>query len=53
MIENLSEIIVNSKEEILEIIRIGNSTRTTHSTASNEGSSRSHAICSIILIEND
>lgn len=34
---------------MFEQIEYGHSVRTTHSTASNDTSSRSHAICSIII----
>ena len=34
-----------NEEEMLEIIDFGHSERTTHSTAANDSSSRSHAIC--------
>ncbi|KRX02258.1 P-loop containing nucleoside triphosphate hydrolase [Pseudocohnilembus persalinus] len=40
-----------SPEEMFTIIEFGNNIRTTHSTTSNDESSRSHAVCQIILKE--
>lgn len=44
-IHGLSESFVSSEEQILNLINLGNSVRTTHATKSNDTSSRSHAIC--------
>lgn len=49
----LEEKQVNSPEELDEIVNKGNSERTTHNTVTNETSSRSHAICNIILKEKN
>ena len=45
----LKEIPVNSEDELFSAINKGNSIRATHNTITNETSSRSHAICNIIL----
>ena len=42
---------IASEEDMIELISFGNSVRTTHKTAMNEESSRSHAICQICLYE--
>ena len=44
-IHGLREQFVQSEEEILDLITLGNKTRTTHATKANDTSSRSHAIC--------
>ena len=49
----LEEKSVNSPDEMEELINRGNAERTTHNTVTNETSSRSHAICNIIIKEND
>lgn len=49
----LEEKQVNSPEELDDIVNKGNSERTTHNTVTNETSSRSHAICNIILKEKN
>ena len=46
-VSGLEERIASSEEEMNEIIEFGHSERTTHSTAANDTSSRSHAICQI------
>ncbi len=43
----LEERVASNEEEMNEIIEFGHSERTTHSTAANDTSSRSHAICQI------
>ena len=48
-VQGLVEHTASSKEELLQMIDYGSSVRTTHSTTSNEDSSRSHAICQITL----
>ena len=50
-IYGLKEILVNSKDELLLLIKKANSIRATHNTITNETSSRSHAICIIALKE--
>lgn len=42
---------VKSPEEMIELIQFGSSVRQTHATASNDTSSRSHAVCTIRLYE--
>ena len=46
-VSGLEERIANTEKAMLEIIEFGHSVRTTHSTAANDTSSRSHAICQI------
>lgn len=48
-VQGLVENSVNSVEEMLNVIDYGHSVRTTHATTSNDTSSRSHAICQIIV----
>jgi len=48
-IPGLVERNVDSMESMLELIEYGNSVRTTHQTVSNDTSSRSHAVCQILL----
>lgn len=50
-IQGLVEHPVGSSEEMLNVIEYGHSARTTHATTSNDTSSRSHAICQIIIRE--
>lgn len=52
-IAELLEVRVHSAEEMLNVIEVGNQNRTTHATESNEESSRSHAICQVILKKYD
>lgn len=47
----LEERQVESPEEMEDMINQGNGERTTHNTVVNETSSRSHAICNIVLKE--
>jgi kinesin family protein 2/24 len=47
----LEEIKVENPEEMRNVIELANSIRTTHNTVTNETSSRSHAICNIIVRE--
>ena len=51
-VQGLVEHVAGTKEELLQMIDYGNSVRTTHSTTSNEDSSRSHAVCQITLRQN-
>jgi kinesin family protein 2/24 len=48
----LEERSANTPQEMMDIIDLGNSIRTTHNTVTNETSSRSHAICNVIEIKN-
>jgi len=50
-IYGLQEIIAETPDEMRMIIDKGNSVRTTHNTVTNATSSRSHAICNIIIKE--
>ena len=44
---------MQSEQEILDLINLGNSIRTTHATKANDTSSRSHAICQIKVQEEE
>jgi len=48
-VTGLTESEVQSAAEFLELIHAGNQARTTHTTEANDTSSRSHAICQIML----
>jgi len=48
-IAGLTERAVGSPDEMLQCIELGNSLRTTHATAINRDSSRSHAVCAVFL----
>ena len=52
-IYGLQEIYAGSPDEMRMIIDKGNSIRTTHNTVTNATSSRSHAICNIIIKEKN
>ena len=52
-IQGLVEHLAKNKDELLQMIDYGNSVRTTHATTSNEDSSRSHAICQIVVKQKD
>ena len=49
IVPDLCEFIVNSIEELIKLIALGNSRRTMGSTNSNQFSSRSHAILQIAV----
>ena len=49
VINGITEIITNSGEHILSILKKGNKNRTTEATNANQTSSRSHAILQIIV----
>ena len=49
IINGITEIIVNSGEHILSILKKGNKNRTTEATNANQTSSRSHAILQIVV----
>ena len=49
IINNVTEIITNSSEDILNLLKMGNKNRTTEETNANETSSRSHAILNIMV----
>lgn len=48
-VTGLEETEITDPEKFHEIVNAGNSARTTHMTEANDTSSRSHAICQIIL----
>lgn len=50
-IAGLKEVFVDNDDHILELIKQGNSVRTTHATKANDTSSRSHAITQIKIQE--
>ena len=52
-IYGLQEMLAESPDEMRMIIDKGNSIRTTHNTVTNATSSRSHAICNIIIKEKN
>lgn len=45
----LEEKLITSPDEMEDMINKGNNERTTHNTVTNETSSRSHAVCNIII----
>jgi kinesin family protein 2/24 len=49
VVGDLEELEVQSAEDMAAVIDMGNQNRTTHATESNDVSSRSHAICQIVL----
>jgi kinesin family member 2/24 len=51
-IAGLEELIATTADSMLGIIELGNKNRTTHATESNDVSSRSHAICQIVIRNN-
>lgn len=53
VIQGLYEKEVNSEQALLETIEFAFDQRTTHSTSSNDTSSRSHAICQILIKSGD
>ena len=50
-VAGLKEVFVDNDDHILELIKQGNSVRTTHATKANDTSSRSHAITQIKIQE--
>ena len=52
-IYGLQEIYAGTPDEMRMIIDKGNSIRTTHNTVTNATSSRSHAICNIVIKEKN
>lgn len=53
VVVGLQEVECADESALLDVISRGNSSRTTHSTEVNEGSSRSHAICEVSLRTRD
>mmetsp|Transcript_19887 Transcript_19887/g.54842 ORF Transcript_19887/g.54842 Transcript_19887/m.54842 type:complete len:601 (-) Transcript_19887:173-1975(-) len=52
IVAGLSERQANDPSELLKLLAEGNNARTTHTTEANDTSSRSHAICQIMLRDN-
>jgi len=52
-ITGLKEVEATDTAAFLELLETGNEARTTHTTEANDTSSRSHAICQILLRERD
>lgn len=48
-VTGLTELPASTPEELMSILQAGNLERTTHVTEANDTSSRSHAICQIVL----
>mmetsp|Transcript_6322 Transcript_6322/g.8536 ORF Transcript_6322/g.8536 Transcript_6322/m.8536 type:complete len:592 (-) Transcript_6322:506-2281(-) len=53
VVSGLEEFESNDPEEFFALVDAGNRKRTTHSTEANDTSSRSHAICQILLRDKD
>lgn len=52
-VAGLSEVEVNSPEDVMELLFFGNQNRTQEATGANETSSRSHAILQIVVESKD
>ncbi len=52
-VAGLSEIEVESPEDVMELLFFGNQNRTQEATGANETSSRSHAVLQITVEERD
>jgi kinesin family protein 18/19 len=53
VLAGVTEFIVTEPNEVINLLTIGNRRRTTESTQANAESSRSHAICQIMLVTKD
>jgi kinesin family member 18/19 len=53
VLAGVTEFIVTEPNEVINLLTIGNRRRTTESTMANAESSRSHAICQIMLVTKD
>jgi len=53
VVSGLKEYEANDPGHLLELIEIANKKRTTHATEANDTSSRSHAICQIVLRDKE
>jgi len=53
VVSGLKEFKANDPAHMLELIEIANKKRTTHATEANDTSSRSHAICQIVLRDKE
>ena len=51
-VNGLKEMPARGVDEVHQLIEYGNSERTTHSTTSNDESSRSHAVCQLVVTES-
>ena len=51
-VQGLVERQAMSESELLNYIQLGHNVRTTHATTSNDTSSRSHAICQLVIKDN-
>jgi kinesin family protein 2/24 len=51
-IQGIVEKSANNAKGLLEIMDFANKARTTHSTAANDTSSRSHSICQVLIRRN-
>lgn len=49
VVQGLRECEVRSNQDVMDLVNKGNQYRTTHATAQNDGSSRSHAIFQLCL----
>jgi kinesin family protein 2/24 len=52
-VQGLVEKPANTTSEMMNLIEFGHSIRTTHHTASNDTSSRSHAICWVSIRDSN
>ena len=52
-IAGVTEFVVKEPKEVMNLLTIGNKRRTTEATMANAESSRSHAICQIMLLSKD
>lgn len=48
-VQGLTEMPVQNEAELQDLMKLGNSIRTTHSTVANDESSRSHAVFQIVV----
>lgn len=51
-IQGIVEKVASTAKGLLEIMDLANKARTTHSTAANDTSSRSHSICQVLIRKN-
>ena len=53
MLTGVTEFIVQDPKEVINLLNTGNKRRSTEATMANAKSSRSHAICQIMLVARD
>jgi|LauGreDrversion4_2_1035121.scaffolds.fasta_scaffold111848_2 kinesin family protein 18/19 len=53
VISGVTEFVVKEPKEVMNLLTMGNKRRTTEATMANAESSRSHAICQIMLLSKD